>query len=60
MSLRDSFAGQALGAIVMATSAGQHWAGDGLDDPRSIQARMASDAYKLADAMIAARDEQPR
>ena len=57
MTLRDWFAGQVLPAIVAATSAGQHQPGDGFDDERTIQDRMASDAYKLADAMLAHRKE---
>ena len=57
MTLRDWFAGQVLPAIVAATSAGQHQPGDGFDDERTIQDRMVSDAYKLADAMLAHRKE---
>lgn len=55
MTLRDWFAGQALPAVVAATSAGQHYPGDGFLDDRPINERMAIDAYKLADAMLAAR-----
>ena len=53
MSLRDYFAGQALPAVITATSAGQHrpMRDDGLDLVRS----MARDAYEIADAMIEAR-----
>lgn len=53
MTLRDWFAGQALPAIVTATSAGQH-------DPsakhgKGVVGSMAADAYEIADAMLAAR-----
>lgn len=58
MSLRDWFAGKAIGAIIVVTSAGQHNPGDGPDDDRSIRERMAFDAFSLADAMLAARKEQ--
>ena len=53
MSLRDWFAGQALIAVVNATSAGQHYplVNDGLN---LVQA-MARDAFELADAMLAER-----
>jgi len=54
MTLRDWFAGQALPAIISATSAGQHqplMPGNGVT---LIQA-MARDAYDLADAMLAER-----
>lgn len=53
MTLRDYFAGQALPAVITATSAGQHrpMRDDGLDLVRS----MARDAYEIADAMLAAR-----
>lgn len=59
MSLRDYFAGHALSAVVVATSAGQHHPGAlrGLPDGTSIDLRMACDAYALADAMIAARSK---
>ena len=53
MTLRDWLAGQALPAIITATSAGQH-------DPsakhgKGVVGSMAADAYEIADAMIAAR-----
>ena len=53
MTLRDWFAGQALPAIIAATSAGQH-------DPsakhgKGVVGSMAADAYEIADAMITAR-----
>lgn len=56
MTLRDWFAGQALPAIISATSAGQH-------DPsqkhgKGVELSIAMDAYLLADAMIAARGDQ--
>lgn len=53
MTLRDWFAGQALPAIIAATSAGQHQVmreGD-----TSIVAGITRDAYEMADAMLAAR-----
>jgi hypothetical protein len=55
MSLRDWFAGQALGHIISVTSAGQHQPGRGPLDERPIQERIAGDAYAMADAMLAAR-----
>lgn len=54
MSLRDWFAGQAIGAIIAATSAGQHYPGAGRDDDRPIQDKMAADAYRIADALATA------
>lgn len=57
MTLRDWFAGRALPAIISATSAGQHHPGV-MGDDRSIQTRIAEDAYKLADAMLTARAVQ--
>lgn len=53
MTLRDWFAGQALGAVIVATSMGQH-------DPctkhgKGVEASIALDAYALADAMLEAR-----
>lgn len=54
MSLRDWFAGHAIGAIIGAVSAGQHRtyeANTGSDLP----AIMADDAYEIADAMLVAR-----
>jgi len=53
MGLRDWFAGQALPAIIAATSAGQHSpdVGEG-----GVVRAMADDAYSLADAMLAARE----
>lgn len=59
MDLRDWFAGMALPAVIAATSAGQHQPGTGFDDPRPMTARMACDAYELADAMLAARAQEP-
>jgi hypothetical protein len=55
MSIRDWFAGQALPAVIAATSAGQHFPGDGFNDERPIPVRMAHDAYAIADAMLALR-----
>ena len=54
MTLRDWFAGQAMIAIIAATSAGQHRVLFG-DNGDSIETAMAKDAYQVADAMIAAR-----
>lgn len=54
MTLRDYFAGQALGAIIAATSAGQHQPSR---DEWGITDGMAFDAYELADAMLAARQK---
>ena len=54
MTLRDWFAGQALNAIVTATSNGQHHPAR---DGRSLVEGMTHDAYELADAMLAARKE---
>lgn len=56
MSLRDWFAGQTIGAIIAATSAGQHYPGAGRDDDRPIQDKMAADAYRIADALMTARE----
>jgi hypothetical protein len=60
MTLRDWFAGQALPAVIRATSAGQHipkaWQGLGFDEPGCpIEQAMAADAYAIADAMLASR-----
>jgi hypothetical protein len=54
MTLRDWFAGQALGAIIAATSAGQH------NPPMRegevhLRYAIARDAYDMADAMLAVR-----
>lgn len=54
MTLRDWFAGQALGAIITATSNGQHHPAR---EGQSLIEGMAQDAYELADAMLAARKE---
>lgn len=56
MSLRDWFAGQALPAIVAATSAGQHNPAT-RDSDTHIAFAIARDAYFVADAMIAARKQ---
>lgn len=53
MSLRDYFAGQAL----IALTAGQPIVDD---DAHWCHPLIAVDAYKLADAMIAARNERPQ
>jgi len=54
MSLRDWFAGQALDAIIRAVCAGQHF-------PHSYhgecaESAMARNAYRIADAMLKARE----
>ena len=54
MTLRDWFAGQALGAIITATSNGQHYPAR---EGRSLIQGMTQDAYELADAMLAHRKE---
>lgn len=56
MTLRDWFAGQALGAIITATSNGQHYPAR---EGRSLIEGMAQDAYELADAMLAERAKEP-
>ena len=57
MTLRDWFAGQALAAIITATSEGRH--DPGLDKPEKLHVPignlMASDAYEMADAMLKER-----
>jgi len=52
MTLREYYAGQALGAIIAATSRGQHTVlrDDGLSAIQSI----ARDAVEMADALLAA------
>jgi hypothetical protein len=52
MTLREYYAGQALGAIITATSRGQHTVlrDDGLSAIQSI----ARDAVEMADALLAA------
>lgn len=57
MSLRDWFAGQAIGAIVAATSAGQHHPIFPGEETRIVDA-MARDAYQIADAMLSARKQE--
>lgn len=54
MSLRDYFAGQALPAIIAASSAGHHSPQKKAGEHSVIPA-MCRDAYAIADAMIAAR-----
>lgn len=55
MTLRDWFAGQAIPAIIAATSAGQHNPGMKVPQGATIVEGMAHDAYELADAMLEAR-----
>jgi hypothetical protein len=57
MSLRDWFAGQALPAVIAATSAGQHQ--PHVEPGQTQEQAMAVDAYALADAMLAARQKGP-
>lgn len=59
MSLRDYFAGQALPAVIAATSAGQHQPSVRESDTHIIFA-IARDAYFAADAMLRARQEQSK
>jgi hypothetical protein len=56
MTLRDWFAGQALPAIIVVTSAGQH-SPSGLGEGATVQEALALDAYALADAMLAEREK---
>ena len=56
MSLRDWYAGQALAAVIATTSAGQHRPGQGCADASTIEEKMAFDAYRIADAMLRARE----
>lgn len=51
MTLRDWFAGQALGSVITATSAGQNT----LDGTGTVYDMLAQEAYRLADAMLAER-----
>lgn len=58
LTKRDWFAGQALPAIIAATSAGQHHPLRGEDTAivkGVLEAAMARDAYAMADAMLAER-----
>lgn len=50
MSLRDWFAGQAI------VSSGVNGSAYSLDNYKRVASRMASQAYLLADAMLAARE----
>ena len=55
MTLRDYFAGQAIPAIIIATSSGGH-------DPstkhgKGVEISMCLDAYAIADAMLRARQK---
>ena len=54
MTLRDHFAGQALPAVMAATSAGQHHPGP-VGSTLPLVRRISDDAYKMADAMLAER-----
>ena len=54
MSLRDWFAGQALPAVIAATSAGQHMPAT-RDSDTHIAFAITRGAYFIADAMLAAR-----
>lgn len=55
MSLRDWHAGQSLPAIIAATSAGMHM--PKMRESEEIRFAIARDAYEMADAMLAARQE---
>jgi len=54
--IRDDFAKAALPAIILASAHGQHSPGEisGLEDAPE-EARIAADAYAIADAMMEAR-----
>lgn len=56
MDLRDWFAGQALGGMLASHELLGIYANN--EAGRPMQRAMASDAYKLADAMLAARSAQ--
>lgn len=59
MTLRDAAALAALPAIIVVTSAGFHRPGQrGSLASRPIEDRIAADAYRLADALIAARETE--
>lgn len=49
MSLRDHFAGQAMASMVMDTVADEAW---------ETYEQLARDAYRVADAMLAARERE--
>ncbi|GAM01892.1 hypothetical protein [Sphingomonas parapaucimobilis] len=54
MTLRDYFAGQAIGPTLIAMAQGQH----SVRADKTPMASAALDAYAVADAMLAARQEQ--
>lgn len=56
MTLRDWFAGQALPAVIAATSAGQHQPRMEEGDEH-IRFAIVRDAYDMADAMLAERSK---
>lgn len=56
MTLLDYFAGQALPAVIAATSAGQHH----LDGIGTVHDMIAQDAYRLAAAMLNERQSHER
>lgn len=57
MTLRDAAALAALPAIISATSQGLHQPGQrGVLSIKSVEDRIAADAYRIADAFIAARE----
>lgn len=57
MTLRDYFAGQALPAVIIATSAGQHQPVR-MNGDTHIRDAIARDAYAMADAMFSARSQK--
>jgi hypothetical protein len=57
LTTRDYFAGQALPAVIAATSAGQHQPA-GIERGEPIYLAIALDAYDMADSMLEARARQ--
>lgn len=55
MSLRDWFAGQAIGGLITAVSFGKHHPNNGHGPNTAFN--IAIDAYNMADAMLAARGQ---
>lgn len=55
ITVRDYFAAAALPAVIASTSAGQHMLN--IREGETVMSAIARDAFVLADAMIAAREE---